>query len=381
MKRTSKRGDVISFNERLFERVLKENELLSGRIHHILAIARANQRIQDNFDALEQRILKSRSVREMARVIVQEIRRRFGVDWVTLCVAVDPSDVLSRPDGSGTSALPSFMRIVDPESLARALGGMKRREVILGPPGEGVDLFFTGEMLAEMRSRAIVPLHVSGKLVGTLNLGSRDPQRYSAEQGTDFLRRLGCKISLVMDNILSHQRLLAMSVTDPVTGLANRRQLEGALSRELERARRHKTPLSVMLMDLDGFKEINDRLGHLAGDHALKHVAKKLRDVTRRYDMVARYGGDEFAAMLPHTGAEGAVGVARKFQEALRMSPLEIEGETVTMRLSIGVASFPDTSAHAPEALIREADRRLYRAKELGGDRVIWCELDSGVAQ
>lgn len=377
MKKTSRKGNVIAFNERLFERVLKENELLSARINHILAIARVNQRIQDNFDALEERILKSRSVRDMARVIVQEIRRRFGVDWVTLCVALDPADVLSRSDTQGIKGLPSFVRVVDAGQLGRALSGVKRWEVLLGPPGDEAELFFREDMLAEMRSRAVVPLHLSGKLVGTLNLGSRDPERYGSDQGTDFLRRLGCKISLVMDNILSHQRLLAMSVTDPVTGIANRRQLEGALGKELERARRHKTPVTCIIMDLDGFKEINDRFGHLAGDQALRHTAKILRDLSRRYDMVARYGGDEFAAMLPQTGVEAAVKVAEKFQDALRSSPLDIEGERVVLRLSIGVAGVPEMEVEGPEDLIRQADCRLYVAKELGGDRVVWRDPKS----
>jgi two-component system cell cycle response regulator len=376
VKKPPKKGNVISFNERLFQRVLRENELLSTRISNILAVARVNQRIQDNFDALEQRILRSRSVREMARVLVQEIRRRFGVDWVTLCVALDPVDVLSQPHGPGIKGLPAFIRTVKAEQLEKAFTGVEKGEVILGPPSDGVGLFFREEMLAEMRSRAIVPLYSSGRLMGTLNLGSRDPQRYSADQGTDFLRRLGCKISLVMDNILAHQRLMMMSITDPVTGIANRRQFEGALGRELERSRRHKTPLSCMVLDLDGFKAINDRFGHLAGDQALRHTATILRDNSRGYDMVARYGGDEFAAMLPHTHLEAAVKVAEKFQSALKGSPLEFAGVKVIIRVSIGVAGVPEVEAAVAEDLIGAADRRLYAAKGLGGDRVVWVSSE-----
>ncbi len=376
MKKTSKRSNVISFNERLFQKVLKENELLLARINDIFNVARANQSIQDNFDALEERILRSRSVREMARVLVQEIRKRFGVEWVSLCVALEPSDVLSHQGSRGIKGLPSFIRIVKPGELEGALAGLEKGEVILGPPGDNVGLFFGREMIPDMRSHAIVPLYFSGRLMGSLNLGSRDAQRYSPDQGTDFLRRLGCRISLAMNNILAHQRLVLMSVTDPVSGIPNRRAFEGALRRELERSRRLKSPLACMMADLDGFKAINDRFGHLAGDEALRHVASILRDHTRGYDMVARYGGDEFAALFPHTSLESAVKVAEKLQSALDNGPLELGGAKVPLRLSIGVAAVVGLEESGVEELICVADRRLYLAKRLGGNRVVWSDSE-----
>lgn len=374
VKRTPKKTNVISFNERLFQKVLKENELLSKQIVNILNVARSNQQIQDNFDALEERILRSRSVREMARVLVQEIRKRFGVEWVTLCVALEPADVLSHEGSIGIKGLPSFIRIVKSVQLEGAFAGVNKKEVILGPPGENVGLFFRREMIPEMRSHAIVPLFFSGRLMGSLNLGSRDPQRYCLDQGTDFLRRLGCKISLVMNNILAHQRLLVMAVSDPVTGIPNRRAFEGALGREMQRSRRYRNPLACMILDLDGFKRINDRFGHLAGDEALRHVAKILRDNSRGYDMVARYGGDEFAAMLPQTSVESAARVAEKFQAALSSNPLEFAGVKMPIKLSIGVAGMLGSEEMGAEDLICIADRRLYHAKRVGGDTVVWSD-------
>lgn len=372
MAKGSRSSGVISFSKRHFEKVLRENELLSSQISKMISIARENQTIHEHFDALEQRILKSRSIRDMARVIVQEIRRRFNIDWVSLCVSLDPEDILSRPGTRSIQGLPSFMRVVEPGQLARLWSQRLPGEVLLGKPTELDRILFGQEAFCEVRSRAIVPLVLGGKVIGTLNLGSKDPERYAEGQGTDFLSRLGRKISLVMDNILSHQRLLAMAVTDALTGVANRRQLEAALAREVERSKRHGTPLVLMMMDIDGFKAINDMKGHWLGDEVLKAVAKALRESTRRYDLVARYGGDEFAVMLPHLDMDGGIKVAEKFINKISSTPVEVEGNRVRISVSIGMASILEEGMRGMDDLIKIADRRLYLAKGKGGGMAVW---------
>jgi diguanylate cyclase (GGDEF)-like protein len=295
---------------------------------------------------------------------VKEIHQRFAVDHVTLCVALDPEDVLFKAqDGpKGEEPLP-FLRIVDPGVLKRALPRILTGPILKGRGSKGFSPFFSKEELAEIRSKAVIPLFISRELIGTLNLGSRDPHRYTSDKGTDFLKGLGSKISLAMDNILARQRLLVLSITDSLTGLSNRRYFDAVLEREFERAQRYGTALACMVLDLDGFKALNDRFGHQTGDKALRYVASVLRGNSRGYDVVARYGGDEFAVLLPQTSLEAAARVAEKYVRELHEHPFVAGESPIVLRLSFGVAAISELPLGKPADLVKEADRRLYLAK------------------
>jgi diguanylate cyclase (GGDEF)-like protein len=364
---------VIPFSEKHYAKVIQENIALKARLRDLLTVAQTNQQIQDHLEVLERKLLKSRSLREMVQIIVREIKRRFHVDHVTLCLALDPGDVLRKAQGSTkkSASIPAHLRITEPRELKAALPKQIRGPLLRGkikqPPGP----FFPEDALAEIGSHAVVPLFLSKELIGTLNLGSRDSQRYRAGIGTDFLRRLGTKISLVIDNILVHERLVELSETDPLTGVSNRRHFGRVLTQEVLRAERYDTPLVCMVLDLDGFKLINDQFGHETGDEALKHVAALFQKHSRRNDVVARYGGDEFAVLLPHTRLESALGVADRYQRNLDKFPFSHNEKPLSLKLSIGLTALPETSVKTPEDLVKEADRRLFIAKTRGGGQVV----------
>ena len=169
-------------------------------------------------------------------------------------------------------------------------------------------------------------------------------------------------------------RLRRISVTDPLTGLANRRELERRLEQELERAARHGVPLSLLLIDVDHLKEINDRGGHRAGDRALGEVADAMRRSARSVDTPARVGGDEFAILAPTTSARDAVPLAARVQAALRARNA---AGSDPISVSIGIADL-DSAAElgADRDLFEAADRALYRAKTSGRDRVALHGVD-----
>jgi diguanylate cyclase (GGDEF)-like protein len=165
---------------------------------------------------------------------------------------------------------------------------------------------------------------------------------------------------------LQNEELEKLSLTDGLTGLANRRFLVQRLNEEALRFRRTKKEFSVLMADVDHFKQYNDTFGHPAGDEVLKKVARLLQSSVRELDCVARYGGEEFCVMLPETSAEGAAILAERICE--RVAATEFPGQKIT--LSLGVASLPD-NGDTPDAVIAAADESLYQAKREGRNRVV----------
>lgn len=159
-----------------------------------------------------------------------------------------------------------------------------------------------------------------------------------------------------------------MARTDALTGLANRRRFEEALDSEFRRARRYNLPLACLLIDLDHFKEINDQGGHPAGDVALLAAARAIKSNIREVDLAARWGGDEFAVLLPQTALETAVLVARRILDTIR--GLTLEGPKRRMTASLGIAGIPDPNLTGQEQIISVADLGLLAAKKNGRDRL-----------
>ncbi len=170
--------------------------------------------------------------------------------------------------------------------------------------------------------------------------------------------------------------LEALSDTDDLTRLANRRHFDTALIREMARARRDGTPLSLMVLDVDYFKRVNDRHGHAVGDAALQRVARVLRGASRTMDLAARHGGDEFALLLPNTSLEQARSIAQRFSLMLRNAPPYAAGAP-PITCSIGIASAEARDDAEGVSLRARADRALYSAKEGGRDRTVAHSLES----
>jgi len=217
------------------------------------------------------------------------------------------------------------------------------------------------------------PLACRNRTIGAL-IGL-DPEPSSAMPApgptlVDAVRAVLEPVALALDNALALERAEALSVTDDLTRLYNSRYLHQMLRRETKRSMRSGRPLSLLFVDLDGFKQVNDNYGHLAGSKALGEAAAVIRACARESDVVARFGGDEFSVILPETGSDGAVAVAARIRERLSSFQfLAADGLSVHLTASIGVATLPDV-ATSTEELLRAADKAMYHVKAVGKDGI-----------
>ncbi|MCC7510862.1 MAG: sensor domain-containing diguanylate cyclase [Planctomycetes bacterium] len=164
--------------------------------------------------------------------------------------------------------------------------------------------------------------------------------------------------------------LLRLATVDPLTGVLNRRAFSEQAERELARARRYNNPLSTLMLDIDWFKQINDTMGHAAGDHVLRELSRIMERTLRETDIIGRVGGEEFAAILIETPLQGAVETAERIREAIAAEEFTYEGGPIRITASIGVAEFM-TGDKTVEDTLKRADSYLYHAKQSGRNRVM----------
>lgn len=236
-----------------------------------------------------------------------------------------------------------------------------KRVVIDDPEAvESIDhCSFNSEILALIG----LPLQTGGKLLGVLQISYRDPREFSA-RSVQILEMLADRAAMAIQNVQLLERITNQAMTDPLTGIANRRAFEQKLKEEIARAKRNHAEFCLLFIDLDGFKQVNDRFGHPAGDKTLQKVTQCFQNFIRESDVVARLGGDEFVFLLPDTNFEGGNKVASKIQEAFKICEFDwkTEPDAVALGVSIGVVQYPD-QADSIEVLYRLGDELLYRSK------------------
>jgi diguanylate cyclase (GGDEF)-like protein len=217
----------------------------------------------------------------------------------------------------------------------------------------------------QFRTRSILcaPLISRGRTIGVVEIINRLGGRFS-QADLEILLTLVEPCAIAIENAILFQKTEQLTITDDLTRLFNSRYLNVYIGREIKRCKRHGIPLSVIFLDLDGFKKVNDQFGHLAGSRTLAEVGGILAQAVRESDILARYGGDEFVVVLPETPPSGAMVIAERIRRAIEThSFLEGQGLQAHISASFGISSYPD-HALTPEGLIQKADQAMYRVKE-----------------
>jgi diguanylate cyclase (GGDEF)-like protein len=220
----------------------------------------------------------------------------------------------------------------------------------------------------ETRNCAIVPLICQERVVGVLNLADKAGVDEFDGQDIALIELFGQLVGASIGNIRLFEKMQRQATTDGLTGLMNHKTFYEALERELWRSRRHGGTIALIMADIDNLKQINDVHGHRAGDKAIIEISRRIKECTRQIDLAARYGGDEFAIILPSTGLQDARIVCERIVEAVGRSPVLWQREQIPLSISVGVGEYgADTN---PEDITSRSDQALYVAKHSGKNTV-----------
>ncbi len=314
-------------------------------------------------------VRSSLRLQEVLQTAVDQIGRSLSV---SRCILLRQLETDVRPaayEYHGNSQS-SVVELFESEAGLNFLKKAMTREALqdLHDPSTDNQSMYDREFLRQLglRSGLIVPLILRDRKVGIIFLQDCESTRDWSIDDTALLGFLADLLSVSIENAELHQERERQSVTDGLTGVANRRHFNEAFYLEFERAKRYEQPLSLIVADLDYLKKINDTFGHQAGDEAIKAIARVLHEGSRSIDLAARYGGEEFCLLLPNTELEMAQQTADRLLK--KISEVDLDG-VGSITASIGVANFP---AHAedPDCLFRQADEALYQAKQSGRNRV-----------
>ena len=230
---------------------------------------------------------------------------------------------------------------------------------------------------ATLKSHLTLPLAVEGEILGCLSLNSDEPNAFDA-QDLQFLSVIGYQMAASLKHFQRFSSVKNMATYDTLTGLYNRRYFEERLGVEAEKSFYSGVPLSLVMVDIDHFKKVNDTFGHTEGDEILCKISSLLKNSVRRKDTVARYGGEEFMLILPEAGLEQSFVIAERIRQSVEKTLFEVGRAQVNLTLSMGISNFPSHRVKSKEELIKMADQALYDAKRGGRNKVcIFTEKSS----
>jgi diguanylate cyclase (GGDEF)-like protein len=322
-----------------------------------------NERIARKFFELQVSLLSILNFNQFFDRLLKGIEEKFNVPYVWISLI---------SSGRATSLVKTFvasedflrhLNFIDREAFLELTGG-SNKPLLANTGTAKFERLLPFNQHLPFTSIAIVPLTLEGKPAGSINFADNSPLRFSPGIDTSFLEQLGVIVSLCLSNVAAHEELNTLAFKDPLTGLLNRRAMESALKREFSRAKRYMSPLSLVFIDLDHFKKVNDTYGHDYGDDLLRFVATNILEMARQSDVCARFAGDEFVLILPETSTVEAGKFVKRLKSFFAANPVCIKGTDIRIVFTHGISSLGDEGVNDAVSLIKKADERLYKAKE-----------------
>jgi len=341
---------------------------------YVQALEESRDDLKRNLTRLGETLSSTHDLSKMLSVILETAIVTLRADAGALMLFTANRDELYIKIGRGLQG-----RVDNPNGRMRVGEGIAGRVARTGEPLHGPVGERPGDLqlsASEPRANAViaVALKGQGRIQGVLNLYDKEGARAFDEDDVATIRAFANQATVAIDNVLLHQEAQRLSITDGLTGLWNYRYFQMTIDKEIERASRFGRPLSVLMLDLDKFKAVNDTYGHQRGDSVLIELATRIKGAIREVDTLARYGGEEFVLILPETDVTGALQTAEKVCELVRNRRFgSTDEEPLRLTISVGLAVYPD-HASTPAGLVKAADTALYAAKGAGRDRVVMAK-------
>ncbi len=331
-------------------------------IKEIMARLAENDKITKKFTEIETSILTILNFKDLFEVLLAQIQEKFSIPyvWISMIDNCEISNLLKCIETS--DLLKERVTTIDRDTF-RKLTGEKKACILVDNNLKPFFKLLPPKKKFFIKSLAIVPLYLDGELIGSLNQADFSKDRFKPGMDTSALDQLGLKISLCLSNVTAHEKLRFFAYHDPLTGLLSRRIIKAVLDREFSKAKRYNTPLTVAIIAVDHFNQVNGTLGHAMGDEILVYIASQLKRKIRKCDILFRFGPENFIIILPNTNAINAERTLQRFQKWLGANPFRKNRGSLPLSISLNVASTEELNLETSSQLLIEVEQRLFQKK------------------
>lgn len=336
-----------------------------SQLQQLIENSKINESIARKLFAIETEILACQSSEELLQRLLRLIQEQFQLSGISLLLA-EPTPLSYLINGN----LQSLWHQKNTKQLsAEKLASLHvDKKPVLTNNLKQLENIIPKTLLNDAKSAALTPLSLEGKLFGSLLFTDKAPERFHHKLGTFHLEQLAVKVSLCLSNVLVREQLEYMAHYDRLTGVANRRLMEVCISEELIRQRRYGVPFSVLFIDCNKFKAINDTYGHDCGDKVLAYVASQLQELIRENDKCFRYAGDEFVVVLASQTLPEAEQASERLCQFFNKNPMPYQNTRLPVSISCGAAE--SSGKQTMDELLKCADKNLYANKKANNGMV-----------